>query len=212
MIGSRRHIITARMVAIVFTVATIAVSCKNKIAQTDFIDLESSPTQVVDNMVVVQTKDGLMEMRMESPRMERYEKSNKESYELFPKGFSVFGYNEEGLLETTIIANEAKHTIGSKNEEWAAYGDVVIKNLIKGEKMETDTIFWDQSEKKIYTHCYVKLTAPDGMTQGVGMESDEMARNAYLLSPFDSYGLISNDSTSVSYVDSANFIGPLVRR
>ena len=78
--------------------------------------------------------------------------------------------------------------------------------------METDTIFWDQSEKKIYTHCYVKLTSPDGMTQGVGMESDEMARNAYLLSPFDSYGLISNDSTSVSYVDSANFIGPLVRR
>ena len=58
MIGFCRHTKLYRMVAIVFTVATIAVSCKNKIAQTDFIDLESSPTQVVDNMVVVQTKDG----------------------------------------------------------------------------------------------------------------------------------------------------------
>ena len=48
--------------------------------------------------------------------------------------------------------------------------------------------------------------------QGVGMESDEMARNAVLLNPFDGYAVINNDSTKVSYVDSANFIGPLVRR
>ena len=99
----------------------------------------------------------------------------------------------------------------------SCYQDSTLKNLVARDlhvsnEMETDTIYWDQKEKKIYTHCYVKLFSPQGMMQGVGMESDEMARNAELLNPFDGYAVINNDSTKVSYVDSANFIGPLVRR
>jgi LPS export ABC transporter protein LptC len=124
----------------------------------------------------------------------------------------VYGYNEEGLLETSIVSDQAKHSIKDGEEFWSAYGNVVVKNFIKGEQMETDTIFWDQKEKKIYTHCYVKLFSPQGYMQGVGMESDEMARNAVLLNPYDGYAIINSDSTKVSYVDSVNFIGPLVRR
>ncbi len=47
--------------------------------------------------------------------------------------------------------------------------------------------------------------------QGYGMRSDEMARNAIILKPFDSYGLMKEDSTLVR-IDSANFIGPLLKK
>ncbi len=212
MIGSDRHIGIYRMVAVAFAVATIAVSCKNKIAQTEQIDIEATPSQVVENIVMVQSRNGLTEYRIQAPVLERYDSDPKNSYDIFPKGLNVYGYNEEGLLETSIVSDEAKHTIKDGEDKWSAYGHVIIKNFIKGERMETDTIFWDQKEKKIYTHCYVKLFSPDGFMQGVGMESDEMARNAVLLNPFDGYAIINNDSTKVSYIDSANFIGPLVRR
>jgi LPS export ABC transporter protein LptC len=161
---------------------------------------------------MVQSRNGLTEYRMQAPVLMRYDSDPKDSYDIFPEGLNVYGYNEEGLLETSIVSDEAKHTIKDGEDMWSAYGNVIIKNFIKGEQMETDTIFWDQKEKKIYTHCYVKLFSPDGFMQGVGMESDEMARNAVLLNPFDGYAVINNDSTKVSYVDSANFIGPLVRR
>lgn len=200
------------MVATALAVATIAISCKNKLAKTDPLDLESTPLQTVEMMMAVQSKNGLMEMRLEAPLMEKYSKDDNNSYEIFPKGFSVFGYNEEGLLETEITSREAKHTINGDKETWAAFGDVVIKNFIQGEQMETDTIYWDQKEKKIFTDCYVKLFSPQGLMQGYGMESDEMARNAVLLRPFDSYTIINSDSTKVSYIDSANFIGPLYKR
>ena len=200
------------MVATVFMVATIAVSCKNKIAQTDHIDIKATPTQIVENIVMTQSRNSLTEFRMQAPVLERYDSDPKNTYDLFPKGLNVYGYNEEGLLETSIVSDEAKHTIKNGEELWSAYGTVVIKNFIKGEQMETDTIFWDQKEKKIYTHCYVKLFSPQGFMQGVGMESDEMARNAVLLNPYDGYAIINSDSTKVSYVDSVNFIGPLVRR
>ena len=212
MIGLYRHTNRIRMVATVFIVATIAVSCRNKISQTEDIDIETTPSQVVENIVMVQSRNSLAEFRMQAPILERYDSDSKESYDLFPKGLNVYGYNEEGLLETSIVSNEAKHITKKGEEMWSAYGNVIIKNFIKGEQMETDTIYWDQKEKKIYTHCYVKLFSPQGFMQGIGMESDEMARNAVLLNPFDGYAIINNDTTKVSYVDSANFIGPLVRR
>ena len=62
--------------------------------------------------------------------------------------------------------------------------------------METDTLYWDQQNKKIYTHCYVRLTSPDFFAQGYGMESDERATNAKILKPFDSYGYIQQDTLS----------------
>lgn len=212
MFGSRRYSKIIKLVVTVLAVTTFTISCKGKLSQTEHIDLENAPTQVVENITMIQSRNGLSEFRMHAPRMERYDSDEKNQYELFPNGLNVYGYNEEGLLETSIISNEAKHNLKSGEETWSAYGNVVIKNFIKGEQMETDTIFWNQKEKKIYTHCYVKLFSPKGLVQGVGMESDEMARNAILLNPFDGYAFIENDSTKVSYIDSANFIGPLVRR
>jgi hypothetical protein len=46
--------------------------------------------------------------------------------------------------------------------------------------------------------------------QGIGMESDEMARNAVILNPFDSYAVVVKDSLEMPYIDSVNFIGPLL--
>jgi hypothetical protein len=47
--------------------------------------------------------------------------------------------------------------------------------------------------------------------QGYGMESDELARNAIILKPFDSYSVIQQDSTEVLYIDTVNFVGPLLK-
>lgn len=212
MVALKRHIENIQMVAIAVAFATIPFSCKNSLAETDQLDLTTAPTQVVENMKAMQSKNGQYEMRMEAPIMEHFEQDKNTSYDYFSKGIAVFGYNEEGLLETVITSNQAKHTIASKDETWAAYGNVIVKNYLKGEQMETDTLYWNQAEKKIFTDCYVKLISPQGMMQGYGMESDEMARNAVLLRPFDSYTILNQDSTSVSYVDSANFIGPLYKR
>ena len=47
--------------------------------------------------------------------------------------------------------------------------------------------------------------------QGYGMESDQRARNSVILRPFDSYGVVVQDSTEVR-IDSANFIGPFDKK
>lgn len=199
------------MIAIAVAVAFIFYSCKGKLAEAEHLLLEETPVQVVNDMFIVQTENGGMQMRAEAEIMERYENDSL-SYELFPQGIAVYGYIEGDLLETKITANEAKHMkYEDGRETWEAYGNVVVKNLIKQQTMETDTLYWDQENEKIYTHCYVRMYSPDGFMQGYGMESDQRARDSRIFNPFNSYGITVQDSTQVQ-IDSANFIGPMQKK
>lgn len=199
------------LVAVTFVIATIVLSCKEQIPVTVSIDSDKFPTQIIEKMSFQQTSASKVVLRVEAPKMERFTQV-KEPYDNFPKGINVKAYTWDGRLETEIRANFAKHIHASAEEIWVANGNVVVNNYIKGEKMVTDTLYWDRINKKIYTHCWVKLTTPDFFMQGYGMESDDMARNAIILKPFDSYAIVARDSLEVPYIDSINFIGPFPRK
>ena len=206
---SKIHLTTASALALAFVVF----SCKSNLSEAEKLDLKKVPLQTVDSMFFVQSENGRLKMRVESPRMEVYEYDTL-SYDLFPQGFHVYAYAEDGVLETTIVAKKARHDKypgQSKDELWSAFGDVVIRNIVKQETMETDTLYWDSKTREIWTDCYIKLSSPSGYMQGIGMRSDEMARNAILHKPFDNEFLLDNDSTKV-VIDSVNFIGPLLKK
>lgn len=201
------------MLAITAVVASVVVSCKAKLGEAQKVNLEQTPLQRVEDMFAVQTRNGLVTMRVEAQVMEHYE-SDSTSMDSFPKGIAVYSYTEEGLLESVIISNDARHiTSKNKDEEevWQAFGDVVIHNIINQETMETDTVYWDRVKEEIYTDCYVKMYSPDGFMQGYGMHSDDHARNAILHNPFNGYALIQQDTTKV-VIDSVNFIGPFAKK
>ena len=195
-------------------VASIVVSCGGGLGEAGALNLAQTPLQRVSNMFAVQTKNGAVAMRLEAPLMEHYE-TDTLSWDSFPKGLAVYGYDEEGMLETIIISDDARHLTGKdkkvKKEVWQAFGNVVVHNVLKQETMETDTIYWDRAKEEIYTDCYVKMYSPDGFMQGYGMRSDDHARNAILHRPFNSYGIAQQDTTKV-VIDSVNFVGPFPKK
>ena len=199
-----------KMIATATAVAFVVFSCKGQLGEADSINLEEAPVQTVDDMFIVQTNNGKIQMRAEAPLMERYERDTL-SFELFPEGFFVYGYTDDEKLETEIVADNARHLkYKDGRESWEAFGNVVVKNLIKQEVMETDTLYWDQKNEKIYTHCYVRMYSPDGFMQGYGMESDQRARNSIIFNPFNSYGILEQEEDVL--VDSVNFIGPVQKK
>ena len=208
----RNYLHIVKMMATATAVAFVVFSCKGKLGEAEAIDLSETPVQTVRDMFIVQTENSGLQMRAEAPLMEKYEKGDTLSYELFPEGFNVFGYTEEGLLETRITSDNARHLkYKDGRETWEAFGNVVVQNLIKQETMETDTLYWDQKEEKIYTHRYVKMYSPQGFMQGYGMESDQRARDSKLFNPFNSYGIVAQDTTEV-VIDTVNFIGPILKK
>ena len=138
------------MSATALAVAFVVYSCKDKLGEAAALKLEETPVQTVDDMFIVQSENSIIQLRAEAPLMERYENDTL-SYELFPKGISVYGYNEEGSLETEILADNARHLkYKDGRESWEAFGNVVVKNLMNQETMETDTLYWDQKNERIY--------------------------------------------------------------
>ena len=209
MLRGRKYL---QAMASAFALALVVFSCKSNLKEAEHLDLDNIPLQQVDGMFFVQTENGKLKMRVEAPVMQVFEKDTF-SYDLFPKGLEVYAYAEDGSLETTITSNEARHDkiVKTGAEKWSAYGNVVIKNIIKNETMETDTIYWDQAHEEIYTDCYVKMYSDDGFMQGYGMRSDDHARNAILRRPFNSYGVTEKDTTKI-VIDSVNFIGPFKKK
>ncbi len=200
------------MATALVAVAFVVSSCKGNLSEADVLDLSVIPLQTVENMFYVQSENGQLKMRVEAPLMEVYNHGDTVSYELFPRGLSVYAYSDDGSLETTITSQKARHDkLGAGGEKWSAFGHVIIRNVAKHETMETDTLYWDQQAHEIWTDCYIKMYSPSGIMQGYGMRSDEMARNSILLSPFDNSFLIEKDTTVV-IIDSVNFIGPMLKK
>ena len=200
-------------IASTLVLAFVVYSCRSNLAEAQKLDLSVTPIQVVDTMLLINSDNGRLKMRVEALRMEVYEYDTL-SYNYFPLGINVFGYNaDDGLLETTIVADEARHNkyAHGGDDIGSAYGNVVVKNILKREKIETDTLYWDAKNKEIWTDCYVRLSSPDGVMQGYGMRSDEMARNSILLHPFDNTFFVNSDSTKV-VIDTLNFIGPFQKK
>ena len=194
-------------------VASIVVSCGSQIGETDRIDPSVTPTQRIYDMFAVQTKNGAVSMRLEADLMEHFD-TDTVSYDSFPEGISVYGYTEDGLLESVIVADDARHIVPKerdRDEVWEAFGNVILHNVIEQETMETDTIYWDQAKQEVYTDCYVKMYSRQGFLQGYGMRSDDHVRNSILYRPFDGYGVVVQDSTAV-IIDSVNFIGPFPKK
>ena len=107
-------------------VAFVVYSCKSNLGVAESLDLAETPMQTVNDMFVVQTQNGTLQMRMEAGLMERYERDTL-SYELFPRGFAVYAYNEDGLLETEITSDNARHVkYEDDRETWEAFGNVVV--------------------------------------------------------------------------------------
>ena len=89
-------------------VAFIVLSCGSGIGEAEKLNLNTHPVQTVDDMFAVQTKNGIVVMRIEAELMERYS-TDSLNYETFPKGLAVYSYNDEGLLATTIFSDNAIH-------------------------------------------------------------------------------------------------------
>lgn len=190
----------------------IAVSCDDG-PQKSEIDFETTPVQSVRGMKVAEYQKADLNMEMRCRAMDTY-KYVKDSVnivkEVYSDGFEVYVYNEDHLLESQLIAEGAHHIMRDREEEWLAFGNVNILNHIKGERIITDTVWWDKKQEQIYTDCYVVMTSPRGKLQGYGLRSDQRANRSTIQKPFDSYGRVVSDSTKF-YIDTVNFVGPLPR-
>ncbi|MFN2394635.1 MAG: LPS export ABC transporter periplasmic protein LptC [Bacteroidales bacterium] len=127
------------------------------------------PAEAAENLRILYSSHGRIQMIMEAPEMERFE--GDEPYMELPEGF-VMSFFDEFMNETSRIS--AKYAIQYEKDDLIdARNDVVVENMETLEKLNTEQLIWDRKNETIHSDKFVKVTSGEDVLYGEGFESDD---------------------------------------
>jgi LPS export ABC transporter protein LptC len=116
---------------------------------------------------------GKITLELTAPKMISFQKS--EAYTEFPNGLRIVFYDSIMQPKSEITANYGISWDSKRTME--ARGNVIVRNFQKQEQLNTESLLYDRIAKKVSTNDFVKITTPDRLILGKGMESDELFDN-----------------------------------
>lgn len=155
-----------------FTIIVFA-ACSNDMDDVKRVNAQDTiPVMYARNVNIAQSESGHLKYNLTAPVLYRYE-SAKGATIKFPEGFKVIFFDS---LNPDKIRTEitAKYGINRESEKiMEAKSDVVVINRLKGEQLNTEHLIWDQNTAKVFSNVFVKITTPDKILYGEGLQSDE---------------------------------------
>lgn len=144
--------------------------CSNDMKEVEKVSAhEEYPDIAGEKIDLFYSDSGRITVTMKAPEVVRYA-NVEEPYTEFPKGLYVVYYSMYPDTASMIRADYAKKF--EKERKWEAKGNVVTKN-VKGEKLETEFLIWDELKEKIYSEEKVTISTGDDVIWGEGFEADQ---------------------------------------
>jgi len=150
--------------------AMMLFSCENSIAVVKEITREDTLAAITAyDIVYIRSDSGKVQMELEAPVMNRF--SGTDPSIEFPEGFEAVFYDSAMQQSSRIRAD---YGISNENTKLLiARRDVEVENYKTKEKLNTESLFWDQRKKFIYTGAFVKITSPDKIVFGDSLTATE---------------------------------------
>ena len=160
---------------VAISVASMLFSCRqNKLEDVNALSTKKNiPVIAAKEVKVLYSEEAAIKVKVESPVMNQYI-DGEERYIEMPEGVTVLFYDSTDKVSSRLKANyaidyETQNRMEAKN-------DVVVVNE-KNEQLNTEHLIWDKKEQKIFSDVFVKISRPDKVFFGEGMESDERFEN-----------------------------------
>ena len=149
-------------------------SCENSIRDVkQFIDYDTISGLMAYDVVIERSDSGMLVAKLSAPMMRSLDVDNPDSSMLeFPKGFTAYMFDIGDTTPTSMIRGDYGVNF-EKKELVIAQHNVVVTNIKTQETLETETLFWNQRKKKIYTSSFVKITSPDKIIFGDSLTATE---------------------------------------
>lgn len=126
------------------------------------------PVEVGNNVSISYTDSGYLKAKLFAPVLERYATENRSETEM-RQGITAYFYDPFGRVNSYIksryaIRDERAQTITARK-------DVNVVNN-KGDTLRTEELVWDEKTDRIYSQKFVRITSPDKIILGTGLESN----------------------------------------
>ena len=162
--------ITATLwVAVMLLLLTLACSGEHKEVVEVTFDPETTYTMKTTGVISLISDSGVTRYRANAKEWLVYGKA-QEPYWYFPKGIYVEKFDSLFHTEASIEADTAYYY--DKQGLFQFVGQVEVKSL-QGEHFETEELFWNQKEDKVYSDRFIRIEQEDKIITGVGFESNQ---------------------------------------
>jgi LPS export ABC transporter protein LptC len=144
-------------------------SCENNLKTVSLITSnDKNLLDVEENASIFYTDSAKTKFHLTSPRIENY--GGSDPYQVFPKGLNIDFYDDSANINGHLDAEYAIRHVNSKLIE--ADNNVNVLNR-KGERLNTEQLFWDDTKQKIYTNKFVRIKTTKQIIYGDGLVSNE---------------------------------------
>ncbi len=170
-IKASKYIIKTASSIMLLAVLFFQFSCtSNKPEEINAIpDPQNIPSAEAEDYNVVVIDSGRIKYRIITPHMLDYDKLEK-PYREFPEGGHIITYDSIDVIKSEIKCNYAINHY--KDKMWDLRKNVEAINE-DGVVFNSEQLYWDEKNKKIYTDQFVKITQKDKVITGMGMEATQ---------------------------------------
>lgn len=155
--------------ATVMLVLFPACSGKKKQLADAIIDGDSLPTMRTVGVSSLISDSGVIRYKIVAEEWLVFDKTNPPRW-AFEKGIFLEKFDEQMVVDAKIKADTAYYY--DKQKLWDLRGNVMIRNL-KGEKFDTEQLFWNQSTEKVYSDRFIRIEQEDKIITGYGFNSNQ---------------------------------------
>lgn len=161
--------ITAAFYAAVMFVLFPSCSGKGKELADAISENDTLPTMSSLGVTTLISDSGITRYKIVTEEWIILDKKNP-PYWAFEKGVYLEKFDTLFHIDASIKADTAYYY--EKKKLWELRSNVQIQSQ-RGDKFETDLLFWNEKEEKVYSDKFIRISQEDKVITGYGFESDQ---------------------------------------
>ena len=197
--------ITIALAMVMFILLSVACSGRKKIVGEAITERDSLPIMETKGVSTLISDSGIIRYRLQAEDWRVFDKK-KPPYWAFEEGVYLETFDTLFQMEANIKADTAYYY--EKQKLWKLIGNVVIRNL-KGEKFNTELLYWDQNTEKVYSDRFIRIEQPDRIITGRGFDSNQQMTKYTIHKPegifyLEDNGVVAADTTQTVQITQTN--------
>lgn len=161
--------ITIALAAVVMLLSFSSCDGKAKAIGDAITERDSLPMMQTMGVTTLISDSGVTRYRVNTEEWLVFDRK-KPSYWAFEKGVYVEQFDSIFNIEASIKADTAYYY--DKERLWKLIGNVDIQNR-KGERFNTELLYWNEATQKVYSDKFIRIEQPDRIITGHGFDSNQ---------------------------------------
>lgn len=161
--------ITAAIYAAVMFILFSGCGGNNKNFAESISENDTLPSMESLGVTTMISDSGIIRYKIVTEQWTIHDKKNP-PYWAFEKGVYLEKFDSLLHIDASIKADTAYYY--EKKKLWELRGDVLILSQ-RGDKFETELLFWDEKAKSVYSDKYIQIEQEDKTITGYGFESNQ---------------------------------------